>query len=80
MGGNHMWKRKLPSLQKLNRLKIETQENVVPLIVAMPKSSRLQGRWFVITEFKSEVLVEVFTSKKDAQNYASAIYETLQAI
>jgi len=75
-----MWRKKLPSLQRLARLKRTTPHEVLPIIIAMPQKALVKDRWFVLLEFRREIIVAAFWTEEDAELYASAIYETLQTI
>jgi hypothetical protein len=81
MGVCHMsWQKKLPSLQRMNKLKQRSSEEIIPVVVAMPKSIESSDRYFVIVEFKTDILVELFKTEKEAQHFATAIFDTLQIL
>ena len=74
------WQRKLPNLRRLNKLKQMSKEEVLqPLIVEMPETA-IANRYFVVVEFGTDVIVEMFKTKKEAHLFASAIAETLEII
>lgn len=74
------WQKKLPNLQKLNKLKQMSKEQVLePLIIEMPATST-HHKFFVIVEFRTDVIVEMFKNEDDARQFATAIFETLEVI